>query len=1077
MFQKSLTLSLLANLSIGAALSGGVVKAEVQPQGQIEFTADNASEVFLNGTSLGSSSNWQEQPIKLPVKSQLKQGKNVIGVAAWDYESIAAMSGKFEMPDGTTFDTSTNHYSEWRAYNAAPDINTPCNENSCVGKDRAEGSWRTNQINPLTGVADVDVPSGWNLAAFDAGAWLAPGWSFGEEPWNKFYNPGGGWIWYGVRGTGTDASNEWVTNNFTLFRYEFICAGEYCDTEENWEKKQIINVDSRSWDDIKQIVEAGRFAGAETYPLFAGGTLSFTGSGDLPNYTPNFFLTDKAFLEEVDLPELWNQDKNIDDKNVIDVAGNKVTFTGDLAGPGGMTFRSTGQAEASRGASILAGENTYSGETVVESGTLALASLTGLNSRSKTTVAGTGRLDLYNYPVLGTFKIDDLTIKQGGVALISHQQPLVSRTIKLEANGPDSENPGGIVTWLEGKDKPPITVGSVKKGEGFIYTSGTLFVNIPSENQEVNLDGNGEDRWKIIKGDVVNAEGLARNTFIQVDGQKGGGAYSFFGLGQENAALGLGALYNGYLEEGSFNLVITENDDLPCQLNPEDCEQPEEPPVITPPPICEGGDCDSVDKNEKPPTLPGCEDGDPLCDVISDRPGDSDNASKDDEEAAKEIIKGIQERDPSLPLLDYGQLAKLVGSGLAPRNIDAAGRGLQAYNNLLVDTLFERLPLRQFSPVELEEAVVEDEQQVTEQEPVEQVPVRGLWNKNVAVSDVDAQQALDQAIAQADASNAGSSELVESELMLLDFDGIRYMENPSLTAQYSKRDGWRAWFRGFGGDSKAYSSTTLYNDYSLNTGGGVVGADVSLSDSVQVGVYANYGNLNVNQLGDTGGGSWSPDGWGGGLSVDYWTENFFVQGVLGASGFSGTQKRGVLSITESWGGDSASAEKSATSILGALRVGSPFQSGGLYLEPQLTATWTHNNESSFSESGVNRALQLSYGSRTTNYLQTTLGLKLAYPINSGERAQWVPMLRFGWLGDWDTGNADQSIGYSFTDRKVDFNSNQSNENGALFEAGLDYTIANLNATSLKVYAKGGAEIWGGDRGTNWRASGGVTFQF
>jgi hypothetical protein len=75
MFQKSLTLSLLANLSIGAALSGGVVKAEVQPQGQIEFTADNASEVFLNGTSLGSSSNWQAEPIKLPVKSQLKQGK------------------------------------------------------------------------------------------------------------------------------------------------------------------------------------------------------------------------------------------------------------------------------------------------------------------------------------------------------------------------------------------------------------------------------------------------------------------------------------------------------------------------------------------------------------------------------------------------------------------------------------------------------------------------------------------------------------------------------------------------------------------------------------------------------------------------------------------------------------------------------------------------------------------------------------------------------------------------------------------------------------------------------------------
>ena len=89
----------------------------------------------------------------------------------------------------------------------------------------------------------------------------------------------------------------------------------------------------------------------------------------------------------------------------------------------------------------------------------------------------------------------------------------------------------------------------------------------------------------------------------------------------------------------------------------------------------------------------------------------------------------------------------------------------------------------------------------------------------------------------------------------------------------------------------------------------------------------------------------------------------------------------------------------------------------------------------------------------------------------------MPTLRVAWLGDWDTGNGDQTIGYSFTNKTVDFMSDQSNENGALIEAGLDYTIAHLNATSFKVYAKGGAEIWGGDRGTNWRASGGVTFQF
>jgi hypothetical protein len=51
------------------------------------------------------------------------------------------------------------------------------------------------------------------------------------------------------------------------------------------------------------------------------------------------------------------------------------------------------------------------------------------------------------------------------------------------------------------------------------------------------------------------------------------------------------------------------------------------------------------------------------------------------------------------------------------------------------------------------------------------------------------------------------------------------------------------------------------------------------------------------------------------------------------------------------------------------------------------------------------------------------------------------------------------------------------QNGALIEAGLDYTIQNFNSTSVKVYARGGAEVWGGDRGTTWRGSGGVTFQF
>ena len=56
-------------------------------------------------------------------------------------------------------------------------------------------------------------------------------------------------------------------------------------------------------------------------------------------------------------------------------------------------------------------------------------------------------------------------------------------------------------------------------------------------------------------------------------------------------------------------------------------------------------------------------------------------------------------------------------------------------------------------------------------------------------------------------------------------------------------------------------------------------------------------------------------------------------------------------------------------------------------------------------------------------------------------------------------------------------SNQESQNGLLVEAGVDYTVNNFGTTSFKWYGRGGLEFWGANRGTDWRASGGVTFQF
>ena len=104
-------------------------------------------------------------------------------------------------------------------------------------------------------------------------------------------------------------------------------------------------------------------------------------------------------------------------------------------------------------------------------------------------------------------------------------------------------------------------------------------------------------------------------------------------------------------------------------------------------------------------------------------------------------------------------------------------------------------------------------------------------------------------------------------------------------------------------------------------------------------------------------------------------------------------------------------------------------------------------------------------------------MKLSVPIRTGERALLVPSLRAAWLADWNQANEGQEIGYKFTNKTVDFESQLGTENGALLEAGLDYTVQNFNGISVKLYGRGGMEFWASDRGTTWRASGGVTFQF
>ena len=74
----------------------------------------------------------------------------------------------------------------------------------------------------------------------------------------------------------------------------------------------------------------------------------------------------------------------------------------------------------------------------------------------------------------------------------------------------------------------------------------------------------------------------------------------------------------------------------------------------------------------------------------------------------------------------------------------------------------------------------------------------------------------------------------------------------------------------------------VYNNFYSSHGGLVVGVDTSLSDNIQLGIFGNYGDINLTHFSSryTGGGSWNPSGFGGGVMASYWADNFYVQGAL-----------------------------------------------------------------------------------------------------------------------------------------------------------------------------------------------------
>jgi hypothetical protein len=349
--------------------------------------------------------------------------------------------------------------------------------------------------------------------------------------------------------------------------------------------------------------------------------------------------------------------------------------------------------------------------------------------------------------------------------------------------------------------------------------------------------------------------------------------------------------------------------------------------------------------------------------------------------------------------------------------------------------------------------------------------------KDGEVDDVQASDYLDKTLI------ASSSQSTDA----LEIGGLNYVEDQDPRSVY-RNNGMRAWVKGFAGSMSPFSTGGLekngiyypdvYNDFYSTHGGVVVGVDAPVADKVQVGVFGHYGSISLNQFAGeyTGNGSWNPSGWGGGLTASYVDKGFYVQGLFGATSFSGDNKRQVLLggvIDETY-----TATKNTTSYVGALRVGAPVLWGGVIVDPQLTATWNGNKDASYTESGRYDALALKVMSYSDQFLQTALGSKFSWPIPYDNGNLLTPSLRVAWLADWNTNNGDVSYQRANAENPTTAKipSNQEMENGVLLEGGVDYAIFGGESSSWMLYAKGGAKVWF-SKSADWRASGGVTFRF
>jgi outer membrane autotransporter protein len=355
-------------------------------------------------------------------------------------------------------------------------------------------------------------------------------------------------------------------------------------------------------------------------------------------------------------------------------------------------------------------------------------------------------------------------------------------------------------------------------------------------------------------------------------------------------------------------------------------------------------------------------------------------------------------------------------------------------------------------------------------EPAPAEPIRPLWMKSDALDPAIAEAYLERTLQHiAQGQSDGVVFDADADTVFIEVEGVRYREiiNPHslLFTNDVNKPAVNAWVRGFGGGNSNGAAGHRYADF--DNGGAQLGVDIPLSESTRIGLFGTYAVMNGR---DGGRGSWDADGWGGGAYAEYWSKSLVLRGMISAGGYDGEHRRSTDVGT-------AKGNRSGNSWTGVVSVAAPMESGDWLIEPQAQIIYTNTSLDKFSEHSADREDQLNYHAMEVDQVGSEISLKFARPIRDGERSLFLPSLRVGWAADWGISGGDQKVTYRESGKSKRWDVNGGDDHAALIELGLDYTTYNVNGTSVGVYARGGALVWGGDRSTSWQVQGGLSFKF